>query len=374
MPAEIEDPLELFRAQDTPIKVEEPKKDEVKKDEEDDKKPVKVLRQERDNLRKELADKEAKLKELEEFAPLKPIAEHIKKKAGKIDPDVVNDFIERNRTRKKELVSKEETLKKKDQDLREFSIQATDEWRENYEKPLNEARHNFAATVVKVDKEGKPIAPDLHANLMQKLITVNEKGEPKTPIEIKGILKAFAEEFEKKTGVEWDVPTVSSVVSDVNSIHKSIIAANKAKTDWEEEITKKKQERIFDEQKKTEAFRKKELENRAYAFDSFLENLDKTELEGIVDPNIIITSLKTEHSAFNDVLLKKEGAKPKDYKEYLAIFAKAAAYETLLAKAKELSAENKKLLEDVKSGLPNRGSKTPPKPNLDTGNPLDIFE
>jgi len=122
MPAEIEDPLELFRAQDTPIKVEEPKKDEVKKDEEDDKKPVKVLRQERDNLRKELADKEAKLKELEEFAPLKPIAEHIKKKAGKIDPDVVNDFIERNKTRKKELVSKEETLKKRIKTLESFQF------------------------------------------------------------------------------------------------------------------------------------------------------------------------------------------------------------------------------------------------------------
>ena len=341
-----------------PNKEESQNKETQKKEEPIKDEPVKVLRADRDRLKKELEEKEKRLKELSELDPVKPIAEHIKKKKGKLDPDAVNEWIEGQRNRKIQLTEKEKLVKEKDERLKDIEITFSDEWKTEYEEPLKKSRDYLTATIVKTTESGEPVEPEMHVKLLQSIISLKENGEKKTPLEIKSILKKFSEDFEKKTGMEWDVPRLEDVVNGIESFHNKITSAERAKKNWQEEKEKKLKERTFEEAKKTEAFVKKEIQNRNYAFEKIVEEID---FDFVEDKDELIEEIRKEHQSMNDLLQKKEGAKPKDYKSYIESIAKAKAFDVASKKLKELEAENKKLKEAVNSSLPHRGGSSETK-------------
>ena len=295
---------------------------------------------------------------MSELDPVKPIAEHIKKKKGKLDPDAVNEWIEGQRNRKIQLTEKEKLVKEKDERLKDIEITFSDEWKTEYEEPLKKSRDYLTATIVKTTESGEPVEPEMHVKLLQSIISLKENGEKKTPLEIKSILKKFSEDFEKKTGMEWDVPRLEDVVNGIESFHNKITSAERAKKNWQEEKEKKLKERTFEEAKKTEAFVKKEIQNRNYAFEKIVEEID---FDFVEDKDELIEEIRKEHQSMNDLLQKKEGAKPKDYKSYIESIAKAKAFDVASKKLKELEAENKKLKEAVNSSLPHRGGSSETK-------------
>lgn len=342
----IEDPTAFLTTEiktEEPIKVEAPIKDE----------PVKVLRAERDRLKKELEEKEKKIAEFAELEAVRPVAEHIKKKQGKLDSDAVNNYIESQRQRKASLSEKEKEIKDKDERLKEIEITHSDEWRTEYQEPIRKSNEYLVATLVKTNSEGKAVEPELHTTLLRDLVAIGPNGEKKTPIEIKGILKKFSDSFEKKTGMEWDVPRLEDVVNGVDSFHDKIIKAETAKKNWEESKQNRLKERAFDESKKNEAFVKKEIANRDYAFDKIVD--EEFDFSLIEDKDKLIEAIREEHKSMNDVLARKENAKPKDYKSYLTSVAKAKAFDEISANYAKLIEENKKLKADINSSLPHRG-------------------
>lgn len=349
MSKQIEDPTAFLtseiKVEEKPVvnKVEEPQKEE----------PVKVLRADRDRLKKELEDREKRLKELEDLEPIRPVAEHIKKKQGKLDPDAVNNYIEAQKKRKAELFEKEKLIKDKDERLKDIEITHSDEWKTEYQEPIRKSNEYLVATLVKTNDEGKAMEPELHTQLLRQLVEVGPNGEKKTPVEIKGILRKFSDVFEKKTGMEWDIPRLEDVVNGIDTFHDKLLKAENAKKNWEEDKNQRLREKAFDESRKTEAFVKKEIENRNYAFSKIVD--EEFDFSLIEDKDDLVEEIKQEHISMNDVLARKENAKPKDYKTFLLSVAKAKAYDKISSNYKKLIEENKKLKEDLNSSLPHRG-------------------
>ena len=345
----------------------------VKKEEGEKPTPAKELKTQLEKTKKERADiqkkfeeAEARIKELEaktgeasELEALRPVAEYLKKKAGKLDADVVEkELIQKNRERKKQLVEKDEKLSLKDKQIQEISIEHSEEWQEDYVKPINESRDNLVASIVNLDNEGKIRNPELMHSLMQRLVMVNDQGVPKTSLEIKQELKAFANEYEKKTGLEYDFPILREVVDAVSVFHNKVISASKAKADWQQSVENKRKEREFEQVQQRQSSIKKEIEARDYYFNRYKADLKIDELEDILDdPDDFIAAAAEEHKFLKAALSGDSSIQPRQYNEFIDLAAKGKMFDALTKKVRELQRELKSFRKDEKSPKFNGGAK-----------------
>ena len=380
MPALTKEDLDKFKNVDPTAFLSKPeasKEDEndppASKKDDDKPTPAKELKNQLEKTKKERADiqkkfeeAEARIKELEaktgeasELEALRPVADYLKKKAGKLDADVVEkELIQKNRERKKQLVEKDEKLSLKDKQIQEISIEYSEEWQEEYVKPINKSRDNLVASIVNLDNKGQVRSPELMHSLMQRLVTVNEKGEPKTSLEIKQELKSFANDYEKKTGLEYEFPILREVVDAVAAFHGNIMEASKAKANWHEATENKRKEREFEEAQKRQISVKKEIEARDYYFSKYKSDIRTEDLEDILDdPDIFITAATEEHKYLKGALSGDGSVQPRQYNEFIDLAAKGKMFDSLTKKIRELQDELKSFKKDDKSPKFNGGAK-----------------
>jgi hypothetical protein len=393
-----ENPLDFLR-QTGMVTHEEPEEKEEFSDEEKEKlrleKEAKVknkgktkedniaeLKAARDKAQRDFEKAQERLKELEGLEPLKKVAEHLKKKKGKdaLEEEDVDEFIETNRTRKKTLSEFEQKLKEKDQTVKELEIEKSDEWKNEYVAPIQKAATNIYTTLAQVGEDGKVVGEGLTKALMNELAQLDDKGNPKTPLEIKQVIRRFQKKFFDETGIEYDAPSIPEISEGVEKYHSRVKAAYDAKKNWNETIENKKKEQIFEMSKKEKETIEKELKGRDYVFSKVISSDDFKGAVEIVGDDLV-EAAKSEHEYMQSILKRDESAKPRGYDGLIQSLAKGKAFDSLLTKYREAQQRIEELESDLGSSIPQRarskqkiegGSGKEVKPD-DIGDPVSFL-
>jgi hypothetical protein len=334
---------------------------------------AKVLKQNLENLKKEKEKLEQKIQELSsanELTPLKPVADYIKTKFGKekLDEDAVNQFIEKNKTRKQKALELEDALKKKDQYVKDIEITLSDEWRNEYQKPWADAENSLLATLCPVDDEGQPKNVELVNSLKTELISLKD-GKVKylnadgtiNALAVKGALQKFSRLYEEKTQETYRVPDIEKINNGIKSIVSCAIKANQAKANWEEDRKKHKIKSEYESSEARKEMERKEIEGRKFLTNKVIKEFDAKSLDGVLTEEEIKNAFESENNKFIKYLKGEE--QPPTYDNMVLLSFKASQYDKVLTKLraveKELETERKKR----GSGLPSN-STTPrtPKP------------
>lgn len=342
---------------DVIIKKDDKKEDDViikkeeKKSKEDSIKDIVKARDEATERAKKL---EEELKSLRGIAPLKKVAEHLKKKTGKedIEETDVDEYIERVRNRKKSLQEKEEALKKKDVEIKMMNIESSDEWQSDFVTPIRKAANNIFTTLANVGEDGKVKAEGLIKNAMSEIASLDDEGNAKTPIEIKAILSKLKKKYEDETGLDYDAPRINDIVSSVEEYHTRVFKADAAKKDWESERDQKKKEKIIESSQKEREFIKKEKESRDWIFDKEVKASDDVSTIKKVLGSEIDSYIAEEHKFLQDGLLRVDGYTPRGYGPLVLSLAKGKALDSAIAKIQSMQTEIDSLKKKMQSGLP----------------------
>lgn len=372
MPTEIEeeviDPLKMFRddfsVQDDELEErgDPPKKEEKKEVVQPPKKgkddSIADLRKAKEALQKERDELQRERDELLGLKPLKKVAEHLKKKANKdsIEDADVDEYINRNKTRKQKVEELDKTVKNKDQAIKELSIEQSEEWQTDYVAPIKKAASNIFTIIANQHEDGdgkiKTREEQLTKQFMNELVALNADGHPKQPLEIKGLLNKFRKTYEEKTGLDYEMPSVKELVEAIESVHINIAKADKAKKNWNQELENKSKERIYEEAQKKKAWTDKELQGRDFLISKLKDSDEVKELKEILDEEEVITAFDEEHEFLKKGVREDPDYKPRGYDVLVKSLGKAKLFDKLVEKFKSLTSENETLKKQRGSGLP----------------------
>jgi signal recognition particle subunit SEC65 len=212
---------------------------------------------------------------------------------------------------------------------------------------------------------------------------LDKNGNPRQPLEIKGIVSKFRKAYEEKTGLEYEMPSLKEIVEAVETVHINIAKADKAKANWNEELERKQKERIFDESQKEKAFIEKEVSARDYVISKLKDSQDVKELQEIIgDEDEVIAAFNEEHEFLKKGVRKDSDYKPRGYPELVKSLGKAKLFDKLAEKYKSLQAEYDELKGQRDAGLPppkgrkpgdSERSREKPK-EITKDNLLDMFK
>jgi len=302
---------------------------------------------------------EKRLAELEELKHLEPVKEYIAKKNGKFDPEGVNNFIEKNKKRKAELEDTKKKVLEKDGKLKELDIFQSDEWNQDYKAPIDQASEVIFADLANLDREGNVKNPQFIQHLHKIITSPNEDGTYKSAIQIKSVLKKFGEEYLEKTGEEYEVPHINTLVDSVKSYAKRRDNASSAYRKWNDVLAERKKNKDFEEDQKRQAALKRELENTEYAHSVAVESFDYKSVKGLFEDEEIKEKLAEVHS--NVKLIKTGQKEGYAYPELVKRMAKAEMFDTLVEKHRELEKKYQQEFKVKYSGLPASSNDTSSK-------------
>lgn len=361
------DPIRAFRSTFTPDddeleidpkdKKEEGDKKDIKKEDPPKKKEkednIAELRTARDKALAEKKALEDELKELRSLKPLKKVADHLKTKKGKqeLADDDVEEFISVNRERKKSVEDLKGKLKNKDQEVKQLEIERSDEWKSDFIEPIKKSAANIYTIFANIDGDGKVKEEDLTKALMRDVVALDDKGNAKTPIEIKAAIARFKKIYEEKTGLDYEAPKMSEITSSIEDYHSKCFKADKAKKEWQKTLEEREKERVFESSQKQSAFTKKELESRDYLFGKFVESEEFKSMSELAGEEVVALA-KEEHAFLQSGLRGDPEYKQRGYESLVTSLAKARAYDIIGQKLKAAQAENESLKKKLKSGLP----------------------
>lgn len=391
-----EAPIDFLRnitsVTDDDDKEKKAEKKEEKKDDKGKDENVKTLRQLRDaekaradKLQKEIEDLKKEFESKKGLEVLDPIADYIKKKEGKLDPDAVNNYISKNKKRKEDLSKLpdlEQKLEEKDKKIKEFSIESSDEWVKNYQRPIEEAGQSLFATVINLDKDDKPKHEGLVKGFLSSILKLDDKGNPPNALQIRSALSRFSKHYEDQTGEEYEAPRLNDLVDGVNSYVSRIKKAGDAKQNWEKEVESNRKNREFSEIEKQQALQKRELGAREILFKKFVDSDEFKEVRELVGDEAE-TIAQEEHVNLQKVYKGEPPDKKRQYHEYIKFITQGLLFEKLVTKLKDVQAKLEKAEKDRDAGLGAKGGKrTTAKDDSvdkeekaeDVGNPLDFLK
>jgi hypothetical protein len=344
-----------------------------KKDKDDQ---VGELRIQRDALAKENEELKKYREELEKLKGLKPVAEYVEKKFGKVDEDAVNKFIQANKERKGKLTELEKKYQEKELTVQELHILQSDLWRDEYAAPMQKADQDLFATVAMIDKEGKIRYPELFVKLKTNLLAVDKDGKPKNSVQIKQALKEFATEFKQVTQEDYEIPKLTDVTVAVEQAYNKYTAAVKAKQNWDKTVEEKQKEKLYDSTKKQERDNETIILQRGKVLDLVKNEFKYEELDGVFEEDEVKEEFDKVHGYVVKVMKGEE--KQTEYPDFLQRMAKASMFNGLLEKYKELEEKFEKEIgkkhSSLGSGSAKRGKDDEGNQNRNVGKePLDFL-
>lgn len=312
---------------------------------------VAEIRRQRDDLLKETERLKKIEEEFEKLKGVKPVADYVEKKFGKVDDEAINKFIEKNKERKNKLGDLEKKYGEKEQTVRDLEITRSDMWIEDYAKPLQKADQDLFATIVMVDKDGQVRYPELFSKLKQTLLTVDKDGKPKNSIQIKQALKEFATEFKQTTQEDYEIPKLTDVTVAVEGAYNKYTTAIKAKQDWEKTTEEKNKERAYDNAQKSKRDTETIILQRGKAVEVVKQQFKYDTLDGLFEEEEVKEEIDKIHD--NVVKIMKGEQKPTEYNIFTEGMAKGALFDKLVEKYKELETKYQKDIGKKHSSLPS---------------------
>lgn len=288
---------------------------------------------------------EERLKTLEGLKPLEKINSYLKAKKKKdvVEDEDVDEFIETAKERKKRLAAAEEIAKQKDLQIKELSIEQSDEWANEYAKPIEKVALNIYTTLSNVDGEGKVRQDELVRGLMQKIVTLDD------PIKIKTELSLFRKQFEENSGLDYEMPSLKEVVSLVEEFQSKKKSAIEARKNWEKTREEKTKEEIYNSSLKEKEFIRKEVDARNYVFGKLSDGDEFKEASALVGDDAFKKAAQEEHEFMLKSLRKDSDYTPRGYEGLLSSLIKGKAFDSLAEKLKSVMSENDALKKKLSS-------------------------
>lgn len=343
-PKDAEEVREAKEAKQPDVIEEEPPLDQIKNPN------VRKLRESRDSLRSENEELKKKLEALNGSESLEPLKKFLQEKyEGPVTEKAVSEFLEDYKSKDAGVSELQAAIEKKEQAIKELSILESDEWKNGYERPLNESKRNLLATLANVADDGSirneavigAISADL-ANLASNLEEVD-------PIEVKGYLAKISKAYKDQTGEDYDAPTVGSLTASIRDVMEKKAAQDEAFSSWSEAKSKAKEEgSIHDQKAKLErdaALKASRVEEAQKALDSF----EVPEYWEVEDVERVFTEVHRD----NEKIYSGESSAP--YSSVLEMGVKARMYDDLEAKYLELQNELNSIRGVRGSGLSRSG-------------------
>lgn len=362
MTTSIEDPAAFFKKSSVPVidleVTSHENKEEPPKGRGDQIADLRKAKDEAEARYKELNDKvESEYKPLEEYKVLKPIADHLKKKFDKLDDESINKWIESGRERKKKVIEADAKISEKERRIRDIEITQSDDWIENYQRPIIDSKDALFATISNLDSEGVVKNEKMINFLSESLLKVDDKtGKPYNHTQIKSILTKFAAEYEKETGEEYEIPHIEDVKKSVDTFINKYIKAHDAKINWEKVKEQKTKEKIVQDSERIKRATEEEIKARDVIINSFINDYDFKKYDGVIDKDELMIEMKNQHKILSDSY-KDPSSQKRSYNDFVEIATKGTMFDKVseeLRQTKELLAKEK---EKTKSGLPSGGTR-----------------
>lgn len=319
---------------------------------------IKALKQAKEAAEKELAETKAENEKLKKLKSLEKIRNYLSEKNGgkDVSDEEVDAYIAKNKSRKEELEKLSQSYKEKDQALREFSIEHSDEWKDVYQKKIVQTSDILRTAILNVDSSGNVRGPKSTQKFIQTIVALKEedgKKRPLTPIEIKSALAAFRKEFEEEAGIDYEPPTLSELVKSTEEFHAAVTNASTARANWNKTLEENKKARLYEESKRREQEIKQEVEGRNFLVSKLKDNEELKQLKEFVGDELD-TYIAEEHNFMNDALLGKD-IQRRGYDTMIATMAKAKSVPKLLLKIKELQDQ----YDNLKDSIDGDNSRSP---------------
>lgn len=332
--------------------------DEKKKQEEEKQKKkeesIKNLREQRDAARKER----------EAFGNLTPelakevttfLEERFKDKIP--SPEELRGELLLVADKDKKLSELEAALTERDAKLADIDIRTSPEFKKSYSDPYQNAKETLFLEIAQLDGNGKALAHDLTSRFWNDMLQ-QEKADG---VAIKQALAKFARDFKTETGEDYQMPSVSNLVTSLRGAIEKRDALNEAYKGWGE----KKAQTVVERQRQEERDRadilaRNERTRRAQAQDA-LRSYDRTQVEGIFTDEDVAASWNEEYQFLEGIMKDPTNSPP--FKELVERGWKARNFDKVAKELKELKAW--KAEQDKKRSSKSRGGGGDPRGESD---------
>jgi hypothetical protein len=292
-----------------------------------------ILRKQRDEARQKAQELEEKLGNAEKQGT---VFEEVKKLINKDDvtPEDLQQIFSDYEFTKKEKTALEENLKKAQDRLREYDINTSPEFQENFVKPIQLAADALTAEVCPIQgDEFIPVPPSAQGALTALLESGNI-----TPATVKIALNKIKAAYENED-IDYEMPNVRNVTEHLLTIAKGVAAKDKAISEWETEREIKKQEQQENINHKNSIMKVKSRQERKNIAQEFLNGfVNRDEFEYLADDygfEAVAQEVISQHSYLTDVI--EDPQKAPTYDKLLEAYTKASLFDKLIEQKKQES-------------------------------------
>jgi len=292
-----------------------------------------ILRKQRDEARQKAQELEEKLGNAEKQGT---VFEEVKKLINKDDvtPEDLQQIFSDYEFTKKEKTALEENLKKAQDRLREYDINTSPEFQENFVKPIQLAADALTAEVCPIHgDEFIPVPPSAQGALTALLESGNI-----TPATVKIALNKIKAAYENED-IDYEMPNVRNVTDHLLTIAKGVAAKDKAIAEWETERKIKKQEQQENINHKNSIMKVKSRQERKNIAQEFLNGfVNRDEFEYLADDygfETVAQEVISQHSYLTDVI--EDPQKAPTYDKLLEAYTKASLFDKLIEQKKQES-------------------------------------
>lgn len=288
------------------------------------------LRRQRDEARKALAEKEEQLAKASQAGT---IFDEVKKliKKDEVTPDDLKQIFDDYDFTKREKEALEKNLKETQAKLRDYDINSSPDFIDNYLKPIELAVESLKAEILPIIGDEAMPVPNGAAEELEKLV---ESGNI-TPTSVKVALMKIKQAY-VDADIDYEMPSVKNVTGYLLDIAKGVSEKNKAYEEWESVKEQKKREQEEAQQHRQGIVQVKSRQERrkiAQEFlDRFVNNEDFDYLAEMHGADDVMTTIAEQHSFLTDIM--DDPSKAPTYDGLLEAFAKAKLFDRMIEEKK----------------------------------------
>lgn len=268
-------------------------------------------------------------------------------------------------TKAKTAIGEVTELQKKEAEreawFRDNQIQNSREYQDRYIAPVQKALDLYNGLLGEETQGGQPVNEEAYKKLRTAIFN---KGNDLSVAETKALLRKFSDDYTAKFGKEPVLPTVKEILDAKTDLVAAEAKRLSALQNWEQE--KKAREEAAKAKQAEDLKQKREgvLAQRREQHLEAKQGFNYAELSEFFEEAKVREAFDEQHGKVMAIIEGKAG--DIEYKDYLSTTVKAALFDQLLAKSKELKSiaddikKSKKII-DIGSGNPDakkEGDKT----------------
>lgn len=287
---------------------------------------IAALRKSRDEAVQKLAEQ---TKLLEQSSKQGTIFEEVKKLINKDDvtPEDLKQIFDDFEFTKKEKASLEASLKETQLKLRDYDINNSPEFIENFVNPIRQHAMSLAAEIQPIiNGEAVPV-PKAAQNVMDDLFTSGQINPTAVKIALTKIKSAYED-----ADIDYEMPRVSTITEYLIKLQNAVIKKDEAYADWETAKVEKMRDKQEDQNHRQgliQARSKQERRKMAQDFmNDFVRREDFDYLAEAHGFNGVMQVITDQHTKLTEMM--DDPTKAPTYDSLLEMYAKASLYDSLI--------------------------------------------